>query len=187
MYCDECDIVKIFYKIDVILKKKVFMVFIALCMIFSLNGLTAFADELDAMQEPVIIGEYDGFLSECLDCDSELHGTSPVNIWVRSYATYDKNNGIQVYVKLYVPWYEVPKPEFTSMSGIVKVDLNSRVTRTTFTEVASGDSTIDSDVDTGRTGETGDKGRINVFGVATANNAIANGGGFKISYSVTIP
>ena len=73
MYCDECDIVKIFYKIDVILllkkeeitmnvilKKKVFMVFIALCMIFSLNGLTAFADELDAMQEPVIIGEYDG-------------------------------------------------------------------------------------------------------------------------------
>ena len=88
---------------------------------------------------------------------------------------------------MYVPWYEVPKPEFTSMSGIVKVDLNSRVTRTTFTEVASGDSTIDSDVDTGRTGETGDKGRINVFGVATANNAIANGGGFKISYSVTIP
>lgn len=28
------------------------------------------------------------------------------NVRINSYATYDEDDGIQVHVKLYVPWYE---------------------------------------------------------------------------------
>ena len=41
--------------------------------------------------------------------------------------------------------------------------------------------------DTGRTGNSGDKGTVSVSGVATANNALAGGGAFAISYPVTLP
>lgn len=47
--------------------------------------------------------------------------------------------------------------------------------------------TIETDVDTGRTGNSGDKGTVSVSGVATANNALAGGGAFAISYPVTLP
>ena len=33
----------------------------------------------------------------------------------------------------------------------------------------------------------GDKGTVSVSGVATANNALAGGGAFAISYPVTLP
>ena len=36
-------------------------------------------------------------------------------------------------------------------------------------------------------GNSGDKGTVSVSGVATANNALAGGGAFAISYPVTLP
>lgn len=58
---------------------------------------------------------------------------------------------------------------------------------TAFAELADGEETIETDVDTGRTGNSGDKGTVSVSGVATANNALAGGGAFAISYPVTLP
>lgn len=87
----------------------------------------------------------------------------------------------------YVPWYESPKPEFTGMTGTVNVLMNKKSTNTAFAELADGEETIETDVDTGRTGNSGDKGTVSVSGVATANNALAGGGAFAISYPVTLP
>lgn len=94
---------------------------------------------------------------------------------------------MQVKVKLYVPWYESPKPEFTGMSGTVTVNLNGTSDSTSFFETANGEETIESDVDTGVTGNSGDTGTVSVSGVATANNALLGGGAFGISYDITIP
>lgn len=168
--------------------KKRFVAFLAtFCMVFSMTA-TAFAAGPDAAtnSEPVVIGRYDGLLSDCLLSDTPMP-RAVANVRINSYATYDSDDGIQIKVKLYVPALEFPKPEFTSMTGNVTVSLNSRTTNTSFGAFANGDSTIESDVNTGRTGNTGDNGTVSVSGVATANNAIANGGIFAISYPVTIP
>lgn len=109
------------------------------------------------------------------------------NVRINSYATYDSDNGIQVKVKLYVPLLEFPKPQFTAMAGTVTVTMNRKTTNTAFAETANGDSTIESDVDTGVKGNSGDKGTVSVSGGATANNALAGGGAFAISYPVTLP
>lgn len=169
-------------------KKRAFTILMTFCMIFSLMtpGFAASAADKGMTEEPIIIGEYDGPLSECLDSDSA--GLMVVsNVRVNSYATYDKNDGVQVYVKLYVPWYELPKPQFTSMGGTVSVYLNSKTTNTSFYKIANGDSTIDTSVDTDVTGSKGDQGTVTVSGVATSNNALDGGGAFGISYPITIP
>lgn len=72
----------------------------ALCMVFSLNVVTAFAAEPDTVQDPIIIGKYDGLLSDCIDSDSAT-SRAVANVRINSYATYDENDGIQVHVKLY--------------------------------------------------------------------------------------
>jgi len=54
-------------------------------------------------------------------------------------------------------------------------------------EFAYGERSIETDVDTGATGKKGDKGRISVEGVATANKSLSGGGEFNIAYSITIP
>lgn len=173
------------------MKYKVIKRFVALmatfCMVFSLTG-TAFAAGPEATTDSgsVVIGQYDGLLSDCLVSDTPMP-RAVANVRINSYATYDSNDGIQIKVKLYVPVLEFPKPEFTSMTGNVTVSLHSRATNTSFGAFANGKSTIESDVNTGRTGNTGDNGSISVSGVATANNAIASGGLFAISYPVSIP
>lgn len=160
----------------------------ALCMILSVGSISAFAAEVDddTTSEPVIVGEYDGLLSECLDADTPML-CDVANVRIRSYATYDEDDGVQVHVELYVPWYDFPKPEFTGMSGTVKVSVNSKNTTKAFYETADGDSTIETDVDTGVTGDSGDSGTVTVAGVATANNALLGGGSFSISYDIEIP
>ena len=104
-----------------------------------------------------------------------------------TYATYDKNDGVQVHVELYVPWYSSPKPEFTGMTGNVKLTMNGQSTSKYFSEVATGDETISTDVDTGRKASSGTSGTVFVSGTAVALNALANGGQFSISYDITIP
>ena len=54
-------------------------------------------------------------------------------------------------------------------------------------ETANGEETIESDVNTGVTGNSGNTGTVTVSGVATANNALAGGGTFGITYNITIP
>lgn len=168
--------------------KKLIALGATLCMMLSFV-VSASAAELTedvSSDEAVVIGEFDGLLSECMDSDTAT-SRAVANVRINSYATYDEDDGIQVHVELYVPWYEFPKPEFTSMAGTVTVALNSRSTTEGFAEFADGESTIETDVDTGRTGDSGDKGTVSVTGAATANNALAGGGAFAISYAVTIP
>ena len=167
---------------------KLFSVALALCMMLSVGSVSAFAAEVDeeTTNEPVIVGEYDALLSDCLDAGTPMP-CDVANVRIRSYATYDEDDGVQVHVELYVPWYDFPKPEFTGMSGTVKVAMNSKTTTKAFFETADGDSTIETDVDTGVTGDSGDTGTVTVAGVATANNALLGGGAFSISYEIEIP
>lgn len=166
--------------------KKLFASLLAFCILITVSVVPAFAEEPVINHQPVIIGEYDGYLSDVMIFDNAT-SRAISNVRINSYATYDEDDGIQVHVKLYVPWYEFPKPEFTGMTGSVSVLLNSKSSTTTFAELASGDETIETDVDTGRTGNSGDNGTISVSGIATSNNALADGGVFGITYSVTIP
>lgn len=142
-------------------------------MLFSVSAVPAFAaettTEITDTQQPVVIGEYDGYLTDVMISDG-VTKRAVANVRINSYATYDEDDGIQVHVKLYVPWYESPKPEFTGMTGTVNVLMNKKSTNTAFAELADGEETIETDVDTGRTGNSGDKGTVSVSGVATANN-----------------
>ena len=193
--------------------KKLFSFFMALCLVASLGSVTAFAatdvsestiigefdgllgNYLDAnsstavdesQQAPIIIGEFDGLLADYLDPSVPMP-TAVANVRINSYATYDSEDGVQVKVKLYVPWYDFPKPEFTGMTGTVTVNLNNKTKNTAFVETADGDATIESDVNTGVTGASGAKGTVTVSGVATALNALFGGGAFGISYEIQIP
>lgn len=169
---------------------RLFTSLVAFCMLFSVSAVPAFAaettTEITDTQQPVVIGEYDGYLTDVMISDG-VTKRAVANVRINSYATYDEDDGIQVHVKLYVPWYESPKPEFTGMTGTVNVLMNKKSTNTAFAELADGEETIETDVDTGRTGNSGDKGTVSVSGVATANNALAGGGAFAISYPVTLP
>lgn len=178
--------------------RKLFASLVTLCMVFSVIAVPAFAADTTDTQQPTVIGGYDGYItdaiadgyltttdSECLAKAAAAGGIA--NVRINSYATYDTTNGIQVHVKLYVPWYDFPKPEFTGMTGTVNVLMNKRSTSTPFIEIAAGDSTIETDVSTGRTASSGTEGTVSVSGVATAYNALMGGGVFSISFPVTIP
>lgn len=170
------------------MKKKLLSLVTALILVLSTGGLNIFANEriTENTDEPVIIGSFDGNLSDYLDSDGPMAAvTSQVRI--NSYATYDKSKGIQVKSKLYVPATSFPKPQFTSMIGTASVRLNSKTTTKSFSKYEKGTSTISADVNTGVTGKSGTKGTITVSGAATSRNALAGGGGFGISYPVTIP
>lgn len=164
--------------------RKWMSVLMVVCLFCSFGTITASAAETE--QTPIVIGEFDGLLSDYWTSDTPMP-MAVANVRINSYATYDENDGVQVKVKLYVPWYESPKPEFTGMSGTVTVDLNGTSDSTSFFETANGEETIESDVDTGVTGNSGDTGTVSVSGVATANNALLGGGAFGISYDITIP
>ncbi|RPF42100.1 hypothetical protein EDD70_2843 [Hydrogenoanaerobacterium saccharovorans] len=169
--------------------KRITAIVALLALVISLGTMNVFAVDNSTKSSPVVIGEFDGLLSDCLNSNESMPHTlaAVANVRINSYATYDKDNGIQVKVKLYVPFFDFPKPKFTSMSGTVTVDLNNDADTTSFFETANEESTIESDVDTGVKGNKGDKGTVSVSGVATASNALAGGGAFAISYPVTIP
>ena len=102
--------------------KRLFTSLVAFCMLFSVSAVPAFAaettTEITDTQQPVVIGEYDGYLTDVMISDG-VTKRAVANVRINSYATYDEDDGIQVHVKLYVPWYESPKPEFTGMTGTV--------------------------------------------------------------------
>lgn len=165
--------------------RKIMSLFLIAATIFSLNIATTYAAEAETDQ-PIVIGEYDGWLSECIDAENPMTRASVVNVRVNSYATYDSKKGINVVVKLYAPAGET-QPKFTGMTGTVTVNMNKKNTVKSFSKVAAGSKTISSTVKTGVTGKSGTKGTVTVSGGATATNALFGGGAFAISYGVTIP
>lgn len=171
--------------------KRILSIFMTFCMIATLGSVTAFAatdanESISPQQESIIIGEFDGPLTDYLDPSVPMP-IDVANVRINSYATYDSEDGVQVHVKLYVPWYDFPKPEFTGMAGTVTVDLNNKTTDTAFAEVADGEETIETDVNTGVKGTSGTEGTVTVSGAATALNALLGGGAFYISYEIQIP
>lgn len=109
------------------LKKRLLALCMAVVMVFSLCSISAFAAAPTDDKQPVVIGRYDAPLSECLEPGMAMQ-VGIANVRVNSYATYDKNDGVQVHVELYVPWYSSPKPEFTGMTGNVKLTMNGQFT-----------------------------------------------------------
>lgn len=169
------------------MKKRRFLAsFFALCMFLSASNISAFAAENEdvTVQPPIVIGRYDGPLYGFED-SGEPNPRIITTARVNSYATYDSKNGVRVHITLYASPFE--DPQFTSMAGDVNVDLSGESTKTEFLEFADGERSIETDVDTGATGKKGDKGRISVEGVATANKSLSGGGEFNIAYSITIP
>lgn len=163
--------------------KKIIAGVMVLCLVSTLNCQTTYAKEYN--NEEIIIGEYDGPLQDFSVQTNNSRSISNVRIY--SYATYDRSTGIKIHIKLYVPAWESPQPEFTAMSGIVSTTMHNRTEQKGYYATALGEKTISTDVSTGVYGASGEKGTINVSGVATSNNALGNGGGYSISYAITIP
>lgn len=74
--------------------RKIMSLFLIAATIFSLNIATTYAAEAETDQ-PIVIGEYDGWLSECIDTENPMTRASVVNVRVNSYATYDSKKGIK--------------------------------------------------------------------------------------------
>lgn len=165
--------------------KKSFAFLMALCLFTSLVATSALAAsyDSDAKDEPVIIGQYDGPLT----VTARGIEVPTSNVRIRSTATYDKDDGVQVSIELYTPALEFPKAKFKSMAGTVDVEIGRTTTSKAFYESANGDTTISTDVNTGATGRSGASGTVSVAGYATAENALNNGGAFGISYDIVIP
>lgn len=75
--------------------KKVMSIFLAVCLFCSFGTLSAFAAETDPA--PVVIGEFDGLLKDCWTSDAPIP-RAVANVRINSYATYDKEDGVQVKV-----------------------------------------------------------------------------------------
>lgn len=165
--------------------KRIIAVILTTVTVVALSIAPVCAAEQDTEQQ-VIVGQFDGWLSECIDTENPMTRASVVNVRVNSYATYDSKKGISVVVKLYAPAGGT-QPKFTGMTGTVTVNMNKKNTVKNFSKVATGSKTISSTVKTGVTAKSGTKGTVTVSGGATALNALFGGGAFAISYGVTIP
>lgn len=164
---------------------KSFALLMALCLSISLVATSALAVNYgsDVKEEPIIIGQYDGPLTitaRGIDVPSS-------NVRIRSTASYDKDDGVQVSIELYTPALEFPKPKFKSMAGTVDVEIGRKTTSKAFYKSANGSTTISTDVNTGATGNSGARGTVSVAGYATAEGALNDGGAFGISYDIVIP
>lgn len=109
------------------------------------------------------------------------------NVYVNSYASYEKDIGVNVVTELYVPQAKSVNPQFTRISGNVTVIFNGNTTMHYFGATADYAEAIASAVNTGIVGNHGDKGTIIVSGTAFSENAVAGGGAFIRSYEITIP
>lgn len=151
-----------------------------------MNGDHFSEEEIEAATEDgaIILGGFDAPVSA-------LNGASTRaitgQVWCRTYATYDKDDGVSVNVELYVPWYYFTNPKFTSMSGTVTVTLNSKNTSKAFAALADEEKTIEADVDTGAKASSGTKGTVKIKGTATGTNILAGAGYFESGFEITIP
>lgn len=132
----------------------------------------------------VILGGIDAPLSEISMTRAQV---ITGQVWCRSYATYDQEEGISVNVELYVPWYYLANPKFTFMSGPVEVDIVGQTTTHICIGLADEEKTISADVDTGRKAPSGSKGEIDIFGVAKGTNILSGAGEYQLVYEIQIP
>lgn len=165
--------------------QKSFALLMTLCLITSMAATSALAADYDSNPDdaPIIIGQYDGPLT-IVSRGIEIPTS---NVRIRSTATYDKDDGVQVSIELYTPALEFPKAKFKSMTGTVDVEIGRKTTSKAFYKSSNGATTISTDVNTGATGNSGARGTVDVAGYAVAENAIADGGAFGISYDIVIP
>ena len=133
-----------------------------------MNGDHFSKEEIEAATADgaIILGGFDAPVAALGDASTRaITG----NVWCRTYATYDVNDGVSVNVELYVPWYFFTNPKFTYMSGTVTVTLNSKNTSKAFAAFANEDKTIDADVDTGAKAASGTKGSVSIAGGCDRN------------------
>ena len=198
--------------------KKIFLVLLSLIMLFSCLGMSAYAAEVEDTSKNTIAVEDEYYLTADevinggyftadelaqatqdgaiilggvnmpLNNNTNARAVAEARVWCRSYATYDHEDGVQVYVKLYMPWWNIfSNPKFTSMSGVVTVTLNSKDTLKAFYETADEERSIETDVDTGAKADSGTKGTVVVDILATGTNIEAGVGAWITSYEITIP
>ncbi len=160
------------------------------------NGGVLSEDEIADVTDngEVILGGFDMPVSAIEQNNARAIEVITGQVWCRSYATYDKEDGVSIYVKLYVPLFQsinamfLPNPKFTSMSGTATLCINNvRESAKTFFETADEERSIEANIDTGVTASSGTKGTVRVMGVATGNNLLAEAGVFERVYEVTIP
>lgn len=173
--------------------KKAFAMLLSIIMTLSFSPATVFASESASENaETKIIGQYDGPLMKQLIIDSHtstsqsLSKTTAGNdVRVRSYATYNKKDGVTVYVTLY--GVGLKNPKFTDMTGTASVTLNERILSKPFAAISNQTKKISADVNIGSRGNKGDVGSIAVIGIAKGANIVGNAGHFEIAYNITIP
>ena len=118
---------------------------------------------------------------------SRLQGSHMMNLYQNSYATYDEADGIGIVTELYVPKSEKTRPALTGLRGVAVVTLPGRQEILPFECSADRIAALGTVLKTGIFGESGEIGTITVSGTAYASNALAGGGSFVSSYSVTLP
>lgn len=69
--------------------RKLMSVFMAICLFCSFGTFTAFAAETE--QAPIVIGEFDGLLSDYWTSDAPMP-KAVANVRINSYATPSSNN-----------------------------------------------------------------------------------------------
>ena len=118
---------------------------------------------------------------------SAFHSAHMTNIYQNSYATYDEETGIGITTELYVPKSSKIKPEFTGLNGMAVISLSDRDEYLYFGAIPDHLPAMGVSLTTGVLGKSGVKGVVTVSGTAYAENALAEGGSFVITYEVTLP
>lgn len=74
--------------------KRLFTSLVAFCMLFSVSAVPAFATEITDTQQPVVIGEYDGYLTDVMISDG-VTKRAVANVRINSYATMMRMMGFK--------------------------------------------------------------------------------------------
>lgn len=114
-------------------------------------------------------------------------GSAMTNVRVNAYATYDTEKGVQSVTEMYVSEKEDTKPQFTALHGRVLMVFPEEENSFYFGAAEDGTEAIASAISTGVLGSKGQKATMILGGSAYADNAVAGGGSFAITYEITIP
>ena len=114
-------------------------------------------------------------------------GSAMTNVRVYAYATYDEQDGVQSVTEMYVSEKEDTKPQFTALNGRVLMVFPEEEKDFYFGAREDGTEAIASALSTGVHGTKGQKATMIVSGSAYADNAVAGGGSFVITYEITMP
>lgn len=109
------------------------------------------------------------------------------NVYVNGYATYDTGDGVQVVTELYLPESEELSPALEQVSGWVILILNGERTVHYLGAEGEGLPSVASAVNTGITGNSGDKGTVIIGGSAWGTNVAGGAGSFGVVFDITIP